>query len=266
MNTKTISTIQAKQVCDGSHYLTLSAVNPVVIFDIEGEIKSTTGTAYYVQLLSTASPSTGVTIPLWSRLAVPASYASGINGFSFTYRPGGLDTSTMTDPAGGTIATDGTNTLPVYVAISSTDNVYTTVAASMQVTIEVEETNLEVANQTVTGDTTTGVDHLVVFADPNPSKMLVQITAANSAATPSVPMYLMLFAYASPATGATPIMQWQFKGTASLTFNFGRGKALMQYTNSPYTLHTGCYLYGSSTTGTFTATSATAWNIKAWNV
>lgn len=261
MPTKTVSTQQSKQVLDASHYLLVSN-NPVVIFDIEGQCNSTTGAAYYIQLLGTATPISGTTIPLYSRECVAAAAGSGNNGFSFVYRPDGLSTATMLNPVGGTLATTGLNTLPVYVAISSTDNVYTAVAASTQITIDFEESTLGIENQVITGDLTTGVDSLTVFSDPNVAKRLTQFKAINNTGATA---YIMLFAYATPANGSTPLEQWTLTNGQTLTQSFGRGYAPMQG-GSTYVQHTGCYLYGSSTTQTLTATVAAGWNIQAFNI
>ena len=268
MANKSISTIQTKQVLDSTHYLLVSG-SPTTVYAIEGEVNSTTGTAYYIQLIGVAAPSSGVTIPLYSRLCVAAAQASGINGFSFTYNPP-LDTSVMNAP-GGSTATNSANTLPVYAAISSTDNVYTAVAASTQVTVVIEDPILEqiVPNQTVTGDTVTGVDSLQVWADnatTSPAKRLVRVQVSNSDATAIAPVYLMLFGYSGPAAGATPLQQWQISTTALTSFFFGDGVEIQQ--GNPTTLAPtyGCFLYGSSTTQTLTATAATHWTMKAWNV
>jgi hypothetical protein len=177
--TKSVSTQQAGQALDNTHYLQVSAT-PCTIFDIEGECSSTSGTAYFIQILGTGSPVSGTTIPLYSELCVAASATTQKNGFSFTYRPIGIDTSTLTNPAGGTLATTGANSLPVYMAISSTDNVYTAVAASTQVQVRYEETYLEQINQTITGDLVTGRDSLTVWATPNALKRLTQFVVTNN--------------------------------------------------------------------------------------
>lgn len=258
MPTKSISTIQSGQVLDDTHYLQISTV-PTVIFDIEGEISSTTGTSYFIQLHG-ASPTAGMK-PLYSRLAVPSSYGTGLNGFSFVYRPDGLDTSTMTNPVGA-VTTAGANTLPVWIAISSTDATYTAVAASTNVTVDFEEPILELNNQTITGDTTTGVNNLTVFTT-SAAKRFTQFTATNSTGATA---YLMLFANSSPATGAVPIDQWTLTNGQTLTQNFGRGLAPMEQSKTDFTNYTGCYLFGSSTTGTLTASIGSGWKIKAWNI
>lgn len=257
MPTKSISTQQSAPL-DASTYLLLG-LKPVTIFDIEGEVSSTTGTNYYIQVLGTATPVSGTTLPLYSRLVVPAAAGTGNNGFSFVYRPIGLNTSTMSFPEGA--ATGGSNSLPVYLAISSTDNVYTSVAASTQVQVTVEDTYLEIPNQVITGDTTNATDSLPVWGTPGVTKKLVQfqVTNTNVGAT----AYLMLFAY-SPANGDVPLQQWPVANGATITERFGSGWQVQQ--SPAYVLKTGCYLVGSSTTQTLTKTTGTNWKMKAWNI
>lgn len=261
MPIKSISTIQAKQVLDATHFL-LVGLTPVLIFDIEGEVSSTTGTAYYIQLLGTATPTSGTTIPLYSRLAVPAATSTGVNGFSFIYRPIGLDTSTLNNPVGGTNSTDGSNTLPVYVAISSTDGVYTSVAASTEVSVNFEDTYLEIPNQVITGDTSTTTSVNVVFSDPNPAKKLLQFQITNNAAGT---MYIMLFGYSSFVLGSLPLQQWPITSGQTLIKRFGAGWAIQQC-DSQYILHTGCYLIISTTTQYYTPVSIDASYMKAWSI
>lgn len=262
MANKSVSTIQAKAPLTGATLLLVASV-PIKVLGIEGVVTSTTGTNYYIQLLGTASPVSGTTIPLYSRLVVPSTSSSGQNGFSFEYPFEGLDTQAMNFPAGGTTTTDGFNTLPVYAAISTTDTVWTSVAASTDVTVTFEEWQYELPNQTITGDTVTGVDLLPVYTSPNTAKRLTkfQVTNNNGATC-----YLMLFAYSNPAAGATPIAQWTLANGVTLTETFGGGLAPLQYPVVGGTQDTGCFLFGSSTTQTLTATSATSWTMKAWNI
>lgn len=261
MATKSISTIQAKQVLDATHFL-LVANNPVIILDIEGETVSNAAN-YYIQLLNTNTPVSGTTIPLYSRLAI---LSGGSNGFSFVYRPLGLDTSTMTNPVGGTDSLDGANTYPVYAAISSTDGVYTSVAVATEVTINIDEPFLEIPNQVITGDITTAVDSLQVFASGAGAspKRLVQFQVTNNSGAIA---YIMQFADSSLATlGATPLQQWQVGIGATLTQNFGKEMPTMQQSPISYTNFDGCFLYGSSTPQFLTVTTGGQWTIKAWNI
>jgi hypothetical protein len=266
MPTKTVSTQQKKAVVTGATLLEVNAAGPVVIYDIEGDVTSTNGTNYYIQLLGVSNPVTGTTVPLYSRLAVLSGTASGINGFSFVYRPGGLDTATLTNPAGGSVATTGANNLPVYVAISSTDNVWTSVAANTQVSVDFEDTyaEFEIPNQTIVGDKTTGVDSLAVWTANGPQHLLTQVVYSNSAATTNAPMYLMLFGYAGPAAGATPLQEWTVTDNNFHTLKFGNGFAVQQGNPTTYVLGYNCYLYGSSTPLVYTATVATAWTMQAF--
>jgi hypothetical protein len=277
MPVKSISTIQAKQVLDGTHYLQIynGSGGPPLIFDIEGEVSSTTGNAYYIQLLNTNAPSSGVTIPIYSRLAVSANEPTQNNGFSFIYRPRGLDTSIMTQPPGGTVTTDGSITSNIYIAISSTDNVYTSVAASTQVTVDIEDTYLEIPTQTITGDLVTPRDALTVWADPGASHKIIQLQYQSGQATTNTPNYIQIFA-SSPVVNQIPLQEITVTDQNVDTIRFGSGFSV-QGQGAPtlvaglvtipiYTLHTGCYIAGSTTPGYLTATTGGEWFFKAWNI
>ena len=252
---KSVSTQQAKAPLTGTTGLLVSTT-PVKVFDIEGVCTGgSSNTAYYIQILGVAPASavSGTTIPLWSR------QITGLLGFSFVYRPIGLDTSTMTNPAGGTLATTGANSLPVYVAISSTDTVWTSTATATDCTVNYEETYLELVNQAIVGDTTTGRDSLTIWADPNQANRLTQFVVTNN----STAGYIMLFAYANPANGTLPLQQWAVGNGVTITEKFSRGIPFQQG-DASFVPHYGAYLYGSSTTQTLTATSATQWTMQAF--
>jgi len=329
MPTKTISTKQAKAAITGATGLTINANGPVRIHALEGTVASTNGTSYFIQLHGTASPQSGTTIPLYSRLVVPSNAATATNGFSFVYDPEPLDTARMTNPAGGTLATNGTNTQPVYAFISSTDTVFTSVAASTQLDVVIEEVVLDYPNQTITGDASTGCDALTVFADPNPAKRLTKLQLSNNAAqltsgtlvvgvlyqlttfvagddftnvgcpsnlsgqlfyatgtTPTTwtnsstvsPVYFVMgFAYSGAAAGAVPMFAIPVIAQSTVIRYFNNSNIMQQqgkpvvpstagYYATDYTLHTGCYLKGSSTGTKLTATSSSGWYMKAWNI
>ena len=256
MATQSVSTIQAKQVLDSTHFLQVWQ-GPVKIFNIEGNVNSTNGTNYYIQLLGVAQSAvvSGTTIPLYSRCCVQSNQNSGINGFSFTYGPTGIDTARM-NAAGGSTTTNGENTLPVYIAISSTDTVYTAVAASTDVTVDFEQQYQAATNPT--NVTTSNAASLTVFADPASNRIISAVATNNTGATG----YLMLFANSAFATGQLPLQQWKVLNSATLNLFFGsEGWAPIQGDATP-TYHTGCYLVGSSTTQNLT-TVANGWNISA---
>jgi len=263
MGTKSISTQQANQVLDATHFLKVSSY-PVKIFNIEGETTSTNGISYYIQVHGSA-PTTTVTVPLYSTLCVTSQAASGVNGWSFTYGKVGIDTSRMNNPYGTTTTTDGANNLPVYLAISSTDNVYTSVAAATHCRIDAEDSVVTPVNMTVVGDTTTAVASLTVWADPSAAHKLMKFTVTNNSIIPGQTLYLMLFAYNNAATGAVSEYVWPVAQTATLTREFGVGIAPIQGTTADYVIHTGCYLVGSSQPNSLHATTG-VWTMEAWYI
>jgi hypothetical protein len=131
----------------------------------------------------------------------------------------------------------------------------------VQAQVTIEDQLSEIPSQTITGDLTSAVDNLTVWADPGASHDLIQFTAINNL---GVDAYIMLFAY-SPANGDTPIQQWKVANGATLTNRFGAGEVNIQQSPN-YVLKTGCYLVGSSTTQTLTKTTGTNWYMKAWNI
>ena len=250
MAVKTISTIQAAQPLDATHFLQVST-GPVAIYGFEGYVNGVANTQYYLQIHGVA-PTTGVTVPLYSV------QVTGVNGFSFLYT-NSLNTRQMSFP--DQAATGGTNTLPVYFAISSTDTVYTSVAASTDLLVSLDEPRTNPGNETITGDTTTGRDSLLVYTSPNTAKRLMRFQVTNNTGATG---YLMLFAYSNPALGDVPQAQWTIANGVTLTQDFGGGLVVTQ--SPAFVQKTGCYLFGSSTTQTLTATVATGWKMKAWNI
>jgi hypothetical protein len=250
MSTRTVSTQQAAQQLDATHFLQV-ATGPVTLYGFEGYVNGNAGTQYYLQIHGVA-PTTGSTVPLYSVQVI------GGNGFSFLYN-NGLNTKQMSFPDQAT--TGGTNTLPVFFAISSTDTVYTSVAASTDLLVTLDEPRTIPANETITGDTTTGRDSLPVYTSPNTAKRLMKFQVTNNTGATA---YLMLFAYSNPALGDVPQAQWTIANGATLTQDLGTGLMVMQA--PAFVLKTGCYLFGSSTTQTLTATVATNWKMKAWNI
>lgn len=267
MATKSYSTQQAGAPITGATMLLLGVAaqlhnGPVKVLHIEGNVNSTTGSPYYIQLLGLPNgvgATSGTTIPLWSRLCVLASAPSQVNGFAFDYDEIGIDTARMNYPEAATLG--GDNTLNVWVAISSTDNVWTSVVANTEVTVDVEQTFVDPSNETIAGDQATGVDALAVFTDPHPAYRLTKFAAQN--VNLGATGYIMLFAYAAPADGSKPIAQWAVGASNTIIESFGVGLQPIQG-DASYVPHYGCYLYGSSTAGTLTKTVGTNWYIQAW--
>lgn len=251
MPNKSISTIQLGVPLTGATLLAVST-GPVSIVAVEGFCGGAAGGQMYIQLLGTATPVSGTTIPLWSRQVNTAL------GFSFVYDFEPLDTANMNQ--GGSVTTVGSNNLPVYAAISSTDGVWTSTATSTDCTVVIGQPKIDPLNETVVGPTIT-IDNLTVFSDPNAALRITRFSVKNNSGATA---YIMLFGLANPAAGTTPIQQWSVANGATLTESFGNEGYFPQQGDANYVIHTGAYLYGSSTTQTLTVTTGGQWTMQAW--
>lgn len=158
----------------------------------------------------------------------------------------------------------------LYVGISSTAGTYTPSVATMNIILW---TDYPPTSANVVGVYTVGVDGLIVYADPNPTKRLYKLVTLSISATQANPNYLLLFGYSNPMNGAVPIAA--FEVTSSLVvshLSFGvagglapiqQGKPYLNTALTDYTLHTGCYLFGSSTGSFLTQTVDSRWLIYA---
>ena len=145
----------------------------------------------------------------------------------------------------------------LYVGISTTQETFTQSTDTMDITVELNDPE-EPAGTSFTGNASTGRDSLAVYAS-DANKNLYSIRAKNNGGTTA---YLQLFTASGPATGQVPHSQWAIAAGAVLTLVFG--KQGTHPVDGPVASETqGVYLYGSSTAGAFTATSANQWNILA---
>lgn len=148
-------------------------------------------------------------------------------------------------------------TTGLLACLSTTQETFTQSASLMDITVELNDPE-EPKGNTYAGDTTTGVDSLVVYAS-NPNKNLYALTVTNNTGATA---YLQLFTVPAPTAGATPVQQWTLTNgqTLALTFSiFGAHPISGAYPNQTE----GCYLFGSSTSNTFTATVAAGWKMQA---
>lgn len=229
--TQSVSTATLGHVLDGTHFLQVST-QPCKIFNLTGVCGGSSGTVYYLQILGVAAPSTGVTVPLFS---VPI---NGALPFAFDYNNKGLDTSSMNLLGGPIIA--GSNTLPVYVAVSSTFEVWTSVAGNVDVDVTFEESVVSTPNQTLvalTGPQPT----LAVFTNPNPARRLISLQAVNATGAAA---FLYLFAEVPTTAGATPIAVWPIANSIMINKSFGTGLACLRQNSTTFAQATGCYLVG----------------------
>lgn len=251
MNTKTISTYKAGQQVDATHFLQVATV-PCKVFAVEGQAAG--AGALYIQLLGTATPVSGTTVPLWSKLI------TGGTGFSFVY-PSGEDTSTMYYPSGTTnLAAVGANAFPVYVAISSTIAVYTSTAVAVDVDVTIDLPFVDLPSQVLAVATAAG--SLTVWNDvaANSSKRLVSLTVDNL--NNGTDEFLLLFAQTGPSATTVPLASWTVPATSTFTQQFGAGFA-MQSSAPVGTLHYGCYFTISTSKQFYVASGDTFNSIKA---
>jgi len=249
MSTQTVSTLNGvTQTAGASASLIISANALPNLLAITGYCNGTTNAQYFLQLFNQATVPADTAVPLYSWQVL------GTDGFLFNFRPDGLDTSKLKDgilnPASGLIlclsTTEGTLTI-------GTGNI----TMDVQVDLDSPQGIIPIP-QTFVGDTTTAVASLTVAADPSQNK-LVSYNVKNSTGADG---YLMLFAYSNPSTGAVPLQQWKITNGTRDQRVFGGGFFLSQIKPTDRVVHTGIYLYGSSTTQTFTATAAN-WNMQA---
>jgi hypothetical protein len=255
MPTKTISTIMNAQQLDATHFLQLSTL-PCKVFNLEGYVNGTAGTQYYLQLLgvSQASAVSGTTVPLYSRQVL------GGNGFSFTY-VNGIDTARMQnpDPVKKQLSNNGNNVLPVYAAISSTDTVYTAVAAATDLAVDIEQSVAEGSNYIKASNILTTT--LGVWADDvaNTKYRLMNFTFDATGSNAACFVQLSTF---SPSAGTIPLISLPVPAGGIITKHFGSGLALVQ-SAANYVPHYGCIISTSSTPTVYTASGITPVSILA---
>lgn len=226
---------------------------PIDLVQIEGYYRSSTANVWLQLHNSCIAPAAGA-VPVWQ--------SSGpLNGTAPFFED--FKTNRL-----------GACTEGVFVGLSTTNGTYTADSTD-KVDINVF-TGVQVQAITVTGDKTTGVDSLAVYTDPNASKRLRAFIVSNSDATAIAPVYLQLFAHV-PTANEVPLQEWTISGTSLVSYYtgtegeivMGQGTPLLAagvVTTANYSLHTGCYLYGSSTAGYLTATTATHWTMLAQNI
>lgn len=263
MKTRTASSIENGVPITGTTTLAITA-QPTNIMNLEGYCGGTAGTTYFLQLVAVAAPTTTVTVPLWSKAVI------GGQGFSFTYNPNGVNTSNLTAPP---------NTDAVYAIFSTTEDVFTSTSFNSDVEVDYEEYEQQVDSgvQTATASST---DRLTVWTDdysapnnpPHTSYNLLSVTVTNGTASP---LWVMLFTSAGQVSlGAVPLAQLNVPAGASstalssgaptgelavgdsYTWKFGgTGRSMFSFDSSAVP-HGGCYVYCSSTAGTYTIITA----------
>ena len=153
----------------------------------------------------------------------------------------------------------------LYIAMSSTDQVYTAVATAFDVFGAIDEYEVPPIGVTAVGNFVSAVTHLQVWADSAGPKKLVKVIVTNLSALTAT-RYLQLFAKDSPTdTSELPIAQWTIEQDTSYVFNFGsNGSNVVSQDNESTTTYDGCTLWMSSTSGVLTKMVGDTIGIKAF--
>lgn len=241
MKTRTASSIELGVPLTGTTGLAVTA-QPTNLLNIEGYCGGTASTIYFVQAHGVSNPTSGVTVPYWSKAI------TGGAGFSYVYPNGGVSTDNLTVPP---------NTTGIWFFISTTDTVFTSTAFNSDLEVDYEEYEQQVNNYLTVNDVT-NVASVSVWADlvANASNEVISLTVKN---TTGAAGFIMLFAASQGANGNIPIRQWPLAAGASMLLNFGDDGESIYSQDANATPHYGCYFYASSTTGTLTAV-ANGWN------
>jgi hypothetical protein len=145
-----------------------------------------------------------------------------------------------------------------YVAVSSTEGTYTTVAYSAGTTyadIEVDYGPYDriPSDVSAAGDFATGNDSQVIWLNSAGAKRLYLAKFKNNDAETR---YLMLFASSAVVDGDAPLMQWAVVAGATITLSFGIDGFIPKAKSSAGAQTLGCQFVSSTTTGVLAATSS----------
>jgi hypothetical protein len=135
----------------------------------------------------------------------------------------------------------------LYVAMSSTEAVYTAVATNFDVYGEVVEHELQLSGTSVAGDLTTQIDYRLVWTDGNGPKKLIRVDILPDGLTGT--RYLMLLPVSAQTAGQIPLAQWALTDSTSVqSLHFGVD-GLGVYRTSAGVLQKACQLILSDTAG-----------------
>jgi len=228
----------------------------------------------YLQLFdlaATASLSSGVTVPFRSM------QLQGTDGFLWQY---GDDNLVLPELQNGLV-----------IAISSTDNVFTTYASTMNLVVSMVEWEMQYTpnptNQALitVGDTTTAISSLSVWTNANATaggtqqSRLAFVYVINAITAATQKLWLLLYATdTSPAVGTQAIGSFPIPpkvGTVNgqLSLNFGWNSSIIPTQYIPTdataniqeagTVKSGCFLQLSTTPGVYTTAAPQTVTIKA---
>lgn len=174
--------------------------HPVSVLRMRGNFNGITAQRY-LMLFDNAFPASNGVAPLISSIPLYQSTAGNPTPFFAEFEIGALE------------AVNG-----LYAAVSTTQETFTLSTDKMDITVELSDPEFPVGTTFVSAN---NVATLQVYADDasGPNRQLYSIAVTN---TYGATLYLMLFTYAGPASGASPHMQWTVLNGQTLNLKFGR--------------------------------------------
>ena len=150
----------------------------------------------------------------------------------------------------------------IVLVISSTRATLTKdVAATVDITCDVEEYEYPAVGASVAGDATTACKKLQVWAESAGPKRLLKVEAVNATAED---VYAQLFADDAPADGSVPLNRWTVPALGALVMDFGPNGGIVPYRqDADGTKHQGGSIFFSLTRNTKTADVGNSGTIRA---
>jgi len=178
-------------------------------------------------------------VPVRTPLYLPANYISE---------------DTLLD--GGVIAAPG-----LVLVVSSTRATLTKdVAATVDITADVDEYEQAPTEATAVGDTTTGVISRQIWASSAGPKRLVRVDYSN---TTGASIYAQVFARDSLIASMPSLSETLVAANSSVSVSFGGGLVPYEQT-SAFVVHKGCTICFSTTAGVLTAVGGASGTIRAY--
>lgn len=201
---------------------------------------SATATDQWLMAFASATVPANGTAPIFGALLIPANYISE-----------------DTFPDGRVIDAPG-----IYFVVSSTrDTLTANAAAVVDISVDIDEFELQPVGESVVGDYTTACKQLQVWAEATTPKHLYKVEAANTSGST---VYVQVFAQDAPADGQVPLGVWPVAAGKVLEVAFGNNSGFSPYRQAADgTAYRGCTVFFSSTQNTKTLVAANAGTLRA---
>ncbi len=192
-------------------------------------------------------------IQIHSGVAIPADTAVPL--FAPLLAPANYITEDTFDPDPRIVPAPGM----VLVASSTRATLTKDVAATIDITAEVEEYELQPVGPSVAGDYTTACTHLQVWASASGPKKLLRLELSNST---GATIYAQVFSLDAIPAGTIPVAEVAVAANDYAMASFGGGLAPYRQ-SAAFVVSKGCTVYFSTTPGVLTAVGGNSGTIRA---